>query len=62
MRMETRTAAYHNDESGQRLARRASNPQVRPAFPMLSASEAMMGTNSSQIQAVPHSDTHRLPR
>ena len=55
-------SAYHNSESGQRLARRASTPQVRPALPMFRASEAMMGTSSSQIQAVPHSDTHKLPR
>ncbi len=36
--------------------------QRETARPTTSASDASTGTSSSQIHAVPHSETHRLPR
>src|SRR5580693_7981774 len=53
---------HHHGENGQRSAKRASMPHLRPARPIASASDASTGTRSSQIQAVPHSETQRLPR
>ena len=53
---------HHHGEDGHRCASRASTPHFRPARPTASASDASTGTSSSQIQAVPHSETHRLPR
>src|SRR5579863_9553661 len=52
----------HHGEEGQRSASHASRPHFRPALPIASPSDAITGTSSSQIHAVPHSETQRLPR
>src|SRR5246127_3151724 len=54
--------SYHQSDDGRLRDKNASTPQVRPAVPTNSASEAIIGTNSSHIHAVPHSETHRLER
>src|SRR5215469_18885551 len=53
---------HHHGEEGHLSDSRASMPQARPARPTASPREARTGTNSSQIHAVPHSETQRLPR
>src|SRR5271167_257270 len=55
-------AHHHHSEDGLRRARNASTPQALPARPTASPSDATTGTASSQIQEVPNSETHRLPR
>src|SRR5215467_8591344 len=45
--------SYHQSEAGRLRDKNASTPQVRPAVPTTSASEAIIGTNSSHIHAVP---------
>src|SRR5260370_36637271 len=52
--------SYHQSEDGRLRDKNASTPQVRPAVPTTSASEATIGTNSSPIHAEPHSETHSL--
>ena len=50
----------------ERMASAAPTVRRRPTFdrpvPPRAPSDAITGTSSSQIHAVPHSDTHRLPR
>src|SRR5262249_9085154 len=53
---------HHHGEEGHRRDSRASTPQARPARPTASPRDARTGTNSSQIHAVPHSETQRLVR
>src|SRR5438477_13055833 len=53
---------YHHGEDGHRRASHASTPHLRPACPIARPSDASTGTSSSQIHAVPHSETQRLPR
>src|ERR1700723_322561 len=65
MTTDTRTLTWpnhHHGEDGHRCASHASTPHLRPALPIASPSDAITGTSSSQIHAVPHSDTQRLPR
>src|ERR1700678_2166523 len=57
-----RGSNHHHGEDGQRSASQASTPQVRPACPTESPSDATTGGNSSQIQEVPNSEIQRLPR
>src|SRR5580700_1653556 len=62
---DTRTLTwpnYHHGEDGHRSDSHASTPQLRPARPIASASDAMTGTSNSQIHDVPHSEIQRLPR
>src|SRR6202166_3488983 len=53
---------HHHGEDGHRRDSHASMPHLRPARPITSPSDAITGTSSSQIHAVPHSETQRLPR
>src|SRR5262249_32828298 len=53
---------HHHSEEGQRSANQASTPHLRPALPTARPNDASTGTSSSQIHAVPHSETQRLPR
>src|SRR5437870_8569992 len=65
MMTETRTRppfCYHQRADGRLRAKMESTPHVRPAPPTTRESEANTGTSSSQIHAVPHSETHKLAR
>src|SRR5256884_1013629 len=53
---------YHQRADGRLRAKMESTPHVRPAPPTTRESEANTGTSSSQIHAVPHSETHKLAR
>jgi hypothetical protein len=53
-------AHHHHAEDGRRCASHASMPHALPARPAASPREASTGTSSSQIHAVPHSDTKGL--
>ncbi len=61
-RLKSTRSSHHHGEDGERRASRESTPHARPARPTASPSDAITGTSSSQIHAVPHSDTQRLPR
>src|SRR5207302_3732655 len=60
--LHVRLVDHHHGEDGQRSDSQASMPHLRPALPIARPSEASIGTSSSQIHAVPHSETQRLPR
>ena len=66
MTTDTRTGSRLNSTTMGRTASAAPATRQRPTSdplgPTASASDAITGTSSSQIQAVPHSDTQRLPR
>src|ERR1700737_277442 len=47
---------------GYLFARNTSTPSVLPALPITSARATAIGTSSSQIHAVPHSETHKVVR
>src|SRR5712664_253910 len=47
---------------GYLFASNASTPNVLPALPITSARATAIGTSSSQIHAVPHSETHKVVR
>src|ERR1700760_1665438 len=53
---------HHHGEDGQRCESHASTPHLRPAHPIATPRDASTETRSSQIHAVPHSETQRLPR
>src|ERR1700758_3680749 len=53
---------HHQGEDGQRCESHESTPHLRPAHPMATPSDASTETSNSQIHAVPHSETQRLPR
>src|SRR5579864_5554531 len=53
---------HHHGEDGRRSASDASTPHALPARPTARPSDASTGTSNSQIHAVPHSETQRLPR
>src|SRR5438477_83578 len=47
---------------GYLFASNASTPNVLPALPITSARATDIGTSSSQIHAVPHSEIHKVVR
>src|SRR5207302_3652511 len=52
----------HRGIDGHRCANHASTPHLRPALPIARPNDVSIGTSSSQIHDVPHSETQRLPR
>src|SRR5437764_8417672 len=57
-----RSAFHQRILEGYLFASNASTPNVLPALPITSARATAIGTSSSQIHAVPHSETHKVVR
>src|SRR6266550_7814406 len=56
-------ARFHQRRlEGYLFASNASTPNVLPALLITSARATAIGTSSSQIHAVPHSETHKVVR
>src|SRR6266550_6417173 len=56
--MSSRGDLYQSGILGYLRASLASMPHFRPAPPTIKLKAAIIGISNSQIQAVPHSDTH----